>query len=118
LEIGSCFLPRSAWNAILLFYTSHHHWDDRCTSPHPALIHWNYKAHKLLPPPDWNCSPPNLNLLWSLGWRVCTPAPSTCWNGVSQTFCPNWPQTVFLLISASQAARITRVNQWCLAVSY
>jgi hypothetical protein len=37
-------------------------------------------------------------LFWKLGW------------GVSQIICPRWPSTVILLISASQAARITGVS--------
>jgi hypothetical protein len=34
----------------------------------------------------------------------------------SQTICPGWPQTVILLISASQVARSTGVSHW-LAIS-
>jgi hypothetical protein len=34
---------------------------------------------------------------------------------VSQTFCPQWPQTIILQISTSQATRITNVGQWHLA---
>jgi hypothetical protein len=29
LDIGSHFLPRTAWNVILLFHTSHYSWDER-----------------------------------------------------------------------------------------
>jgi hypothetical protein len=32
------------------------------------------------------------------------------WDGGSLTFCPSWPQTMFLLISPSQVASITGVN--------
>jgi hypothetical protein len=32
--------------------------------------------------------------------------------GVSQTFCPGWPQTKIHPISASQIARITGVNHY------
>jgi hypothetical protein len=41
LETGSCFLPRSAWTTILLFYTSHNHWGDRHVSPPPAFSRWD-----------------------------------------------------------------------------
>jgi hypothetical protein len=33
LEIGSCFLPRPAWNAILLSHSFHHSCDDRHALP-------------------------------------------------------------------------------------
>jgi hypothetical protein len=29
LETGSCSVPMLAWTVILLFYTSHHSWNDR-----------------------------------------------------------------------------------------
>jgi hypothetical protein len=34
---------------------------------------------------------------------------------VSQTICPSWLQTVILLVSAHQVARITGVSHWRLA---
>jgi hypothetical protein len=37
LEIGSFFLSKPAWTYIL-FYTSHHHWDDRCMPPSSAFF--------------------------------------------------------------------------------
>jgi hypothetical protein len=33
-------------------------------------------------------------------------------DGVSQTVCLGWPLTVFLLISASQVARIISMSHW------
>jgi hypothetical protein len=44
--------------------------------------------------------------------RPCTQLLVEIW---SQTFCLDWPQTVILLISASQVARITGMNYWWLA---
>jgi hypothetical protein len=38
LKIGSRFLPRLAWTRILLFYASHHSWDDRCEISHSAFF--------------------------------------------------------------------------------
>jgi hypothetical protein len=32
---------------------------------------------------------------------------------VSQIICPGWPQTVILLISASQVARVIGISEWC-----
>jgi hypothetical protein len=37
LEIGSFFLPRTAWTLIFLSYFSHWHWDDK-VPPHPAFF--------------------------------------------------------------------------------
>jgi hypothetical protein len=48
LEIGSHLLPRSTWTTIL-FYTSHHHWDDRCILPHPAFFCWHRVSQTILP---------------------------------------------------------------------
>jgi hypothetical protein len=36
----SHFLPRLAWPTVLLFYTSHDSWDDRCVSTCSAFFHW------------------------------------------------------------------------------
>jgi hypothetical protein len=44
-------------------------------------------------------------LLW-LFWR---------WDGVSWNVCSGWPQTVILLIPASQVTRIIGISHWCLA---
>jgi hypothetical protein len=39
--------------------------------------------------------------------RHTPPSPAFIgWDGISQTFCLGWPQTVFLLISVSWGARI------------
>jgi hypothetical protein len=45
---------------------------------------------------EYKCEPPHLAFYH--------------WDGVSQTFCHSWPQTVILLISTSQVARITGVS--------
>jgi hypothetical protein len=37
LVIGSCFLSRLAWTAMLQFYVSHR-WDDRCALSCPAFL--------------------------------------------------------------------------------
>jgi hypothetical protein len=34
-------LPRLAWTTVVLFYTSHHHWYDRCVPPCQAFFHWD-----------------------------------------------------------------------------
>jgi hypothetical protein len=41
LEIESSSLPKLAWTSILLFCASYHSWDDRCTPPYPAFVHWD-----------------------------------------------------------------------------
>jgi hypothetical protein len=38
LEIGSHFSPRWAWTMNLLFYASHHSWDDRCIALYPPFF--------------------------------------------------------------------------------
>jgi hypothetical protein len=38
-------------------------------------------------------------------------------RGISQTFCPSWPQTMIFLISASWVARITGVSHWACLVA-
>jgi hypothetical protein len=38
--------------------------------------------------------------------------PATGWDEVAWTFCPHWPQTTTLLLSASFVARITDVSHW------
>jgi hypothetical protein len=51
-------------------------------------------------PPAWATPPVHSALvIWGMG--------------VSWTVCPDWPQTVILLISASQWAWITGMNRWC-----
>jgi hypothetical protein len=38
LEIGSCFLLSQSWTEFLLFYASHHSWDDRQENHHAQLF--------------------------------------------------------------------------------
>jgi hypothetical protein len=71
LDIGSCFLHRLAWTAILLFCTSHHCCNDTYVPVCSVFFHW---------------------------------------DKVSWTFCPGWPQTATLQISASQVAKIIGVS--------
>jgi hypothetical protein len=40
------------------------------------------------------------------------------WDGVLLAFCTGWPQTMILLISASQVAVITDVNHWVWLVKH
>jgi hypothetical protein len=47
--------------------------------------------------------------------RCAPPHPAVGWDGVSQTICPGWPQTLILLTSASQIARIIGMSHWHLA---
>jgi hypothetical protein len=42
--------------------------------------------------------------------RHIPPCPAICWNGSLWTFCTGWPRTEILLISVSQAVRITGVR--------
>jgi hypothetical protein len=49
LEIGSPFLPRSAWTEFLPFYVSHCHRDDRHAPPNPAFGCQNRVAQTFLP---------------------------------------------------------------------
>jgi hypothetical protein len=39
-------------------------------------------------------------------------------DGVSWAFCPSWPQTAILLVSASQVIRIIKVSHWCNSKSF
>jgi hypothetical protein len=54
-------------------------------------------------------------LLISVSWvawddKHIAPHLAVGWNGVSTTFCPDWPWTTTLPISASQVARITGMS--------
>jgi hypothetical protein len=96
LKIRSCFLPKGAWTAILLFYASHHHWDDRHASPSPAFIYWNGLAifcmglSFFFPGLAWSHDPPNISLPHRLGWQVHATHPAVGWNGIPLAFFPSW----------------------------
>jgi hypothetical protein len=46
LEIGSCFLPRSARSVILLFYASLCSWDDSSMAPYRVFFSVEMWSHK------------------------------------------------------------------------
>jgi hypothetical protein len=68
LEIGSHFLPKLAWNTVLLFYTSCWTWDDRDTTM-PRFFLVRCGLVNFLPGLTLNCSSPSLHLLgnWDYG---------------------------------------------------
>jgi hypothetical protein len=116
LEIGSHFLPKLAWTLILLFYASHYTWDDRHVPPCPTFFHWDGVLQTFfLPRLVWNYDPPYLSLPSTLDGRHVPLQPAIGCNGVSQAFCPDWLQTLILLISTSQVDRITGMNHQCQA---
>jgi hypothetical protein len=49
LEIGCQFLPRRACTTTLLFYTSHHSWDDRQAPPQAAFFPLRWTLLSCLP---------------------------------------------------------------------
>jgi hypothetical protein len=49
-----------------------------------------------------DCDPLILSVLPLLEDRCAPPRPDIGWDGVLQTFCPDWSQMLILLISASQ----------------
>jgi hypothetical protein len=74
LETEFCFLLRLLWTTILL-YILRHIWDDR-----HAPLRWALTNFFLLPGLAWNCDPPHLSLLSSLGWQACTSMPTIGWH--------------------------------------
>jgi hypothetical protein len=61
LGVGSCFLSRLAWTAVLV-YVSCHSWDDRCVPPHPAFFFWDeslrsFFAQAVLEPQSFQSQP-------------------------------------------------------------
>jgi hypothetical protein len=54
-------------------------------------------------------------VLYSLGHTSSPFCSGYFGDRVSQTVCLGWPQTMILLISASQVAKITGVSHWHLA---
>jgi hypothetical protein len=106
LEIGSHFLTRTSWTSILLFYTFHSSWDDRCTPICPAFF------------PRYGV----LQTFFCLGWlgfmilpisvscscddRCTLLCPAFGWDGIAWTFCPRW----ILPVSAYQVARVADVS--------
>jgi hypothetical protein len=61
LEIGSHFLPRSAWTPILLFYASCHCWDDKRAIT-PSFFSVEIGSWELFAWLAWNPSFPDLGL--------------------------------------------------------
>jgi hypothetical protein len=104
-----CFHQESAHKHTQLFFC----WDDVWLTP--------YTAH---PPPctrlAWNQDAPNLNFSSSWNDRYMPLYPDIGWDGgVSGTFfCLGCSQTTILLISASQAAKITGVRHQHSALSF
>jgi hypothetical protein len=64
---GNSVFPRLVWTTVLLYWASHHSWDDRLHDPAQifSAMMWSYKL--VLPGLAWNHNPPNLSLLHSLG---------------------------------------------------
>jgi hypothetical protein len=53
------------------------------------------------------------------GYDWCmAPYPIIVWDGVSRTFCLDWPQAAILLISASWVTRIRRMSHCSWPISY
>jgi hypothetical protein len=52
LEIGSYFLSRPAWTAILLFYSFLCSWDDVCTIT-PSFFYWDRVSRTFFFILDW-----------------------------------------------------------------
>jgi hypothetical protein len=65
LEIESHFCLRQAWTAILVFYSSHHHWNDRCVPPHLDFIGLDWDLLTYLTRLAWNHNFPDLSLFSS-----------------------------------------------------
>jgi hypothetical protein len=110
LEIASWFLPILSWTTIILFYTSHHCWDDRCLPPCPAFSVELGSCEIFLPRLAWNHDPPKLSLLCSWDNSQVLQHPAVGWDEISWTCCLGWLWTVILLISASQIARLIGIS--------
>jgi hypothetical protein len=113
LEIGSWFLPRLAFTAILLFYASCCSLDDRHVSPCKVFSPWGDILQTFLPGLAWNCDPPNLNLQCSFRLQLQHHYPSyrLRWD-LKWTFCLGWFPAMILLIYASQVVRIISITYW------
>jgi hypothetical protein len=119
LETESRFLPWLTWIMILPFHASRYSGDDRhthtCT---PCFFFFSLKwcltqflSHKL---PETTILP---NSASHIAWddRHVPPCPTICWDGLSLTFYPGWPQASILPVSVSQVARIIDMCHWCTA---
>jgi hypothetical protein len=84
-------------------------WGYRDASPQPAFFHWDggLTIFSFLPGLSWIWNHSDLILLHNSVWKLYVTCPAVGWDGISQTFCLGWPQTMILLISVSQIARIT-----------
>jgi hypothetical protein len=71
LEIGSHFLPRLSWTAVLLCYISHCSWDDRCMSPCPPFFCWDGVQTFFFVWLIWNSNPQDLSLPSRSGTHHC-----------------------------------------------
>jgi hypothetical protein len=90
-------------------------WQAHNSTPSFFLLRWG--AHKLfLPRLSRNCNFPSLSLLPDWDDRYMPPHPAIGWDAVWKPFCPDWPRTVILLVSASQVARIISVRSRCPAL--
>jgi hypothetical protein len=85
-EIGSQFLPRSAWTANLLFYASYHNWEDRCT---PSFFCWDGVLWTFSSELAWNHSPLNLSLSWGWDDRCEPPMPGLTYRAFKIITNPN-----------------------------
>jgi hypothetical protein len=89
--IGTYFLSRLTWIVILLFYTSHCHWDDSHTPPCPLFFLWDGLMSFFYL--GW---PGNVILSISascIAWdNRCAPlCQAIGWDGVLITFYLGWP---------------------------
>jgi hypothetical protein len=117
LEIKSPCLPRLAWTLILVFYTTHHSWDD--TTTHSFFFLSDEVLQTILPGLAWNHDPLDviLSLQCNLGWQSWTTV-SRYWLRLDLVnYLPRLASVIFL-ISASQAAGITSVSHGFLIASY
>jgi hypothetical protein len=96
----------------LLFYTSHHCWDDRHISLCPDFS-VKVDSHELFCV-DWP-NPSDLRLPHILDDKHIPLHLAIGLDGVSLILCLRWPQTMILPISTSQVGRITGMSHQCRA---
>jgi hypothetical protein len=74
------------------------------TMPSIFLLRWG--PRNFFPLANLDCDPPDPSLQCTWDGQHIPLFPDIDWDGVSWTFCPGWPPTLTLLISAFQVIKL------------